>query len=1012
MTSVLIENPVLNSPFHEPARHFRTTTDGEVTGEVTDRRRPSEFFVPVARPKKSSAQLTFDAFGPPTRQQPNEIVNEIRGAVARWRAQDYPHSTPTTRELLAHWRSEDRERRLFFCQVEAAETVIYLTEAAARLGDTKALNVIAAENARLNGGLPRLASKMATGSGKTVVMAMLIAWQALNKLADPYDKRFSTRFLVVTPGITIRDRLRVLLPNDPGTYYRAMDLVTPEQLDRLQAATILITNFHALMRREKVEAAGLTKRILAGDDAERFKETPAEMVRRVCNVFGTAKNIVGLNDEAHHCYAPAPVESGERPLDADERAEARRTTEDARVWLSGLQAVHEKLGVRAVYDLSATPFFLRGSGYPEGTLFPWVVSDFGLMDAIESGIVKVPRLPVADDSTTGTGPAYRDLWLRVRDGLPKKGIGESGIDGEPVIPKELEGALLTLYRDYERAYGAWASAGMGTPPVFIVVCSNTSVSKLVYDWIGGWEKALPGGPEVGPGAATGGTVLVPGRLPLFSNVDHGTWLSRPVSLLVDSAQLDRGDALDPGFKKAAAREIAEFKHEYVTRFPGRSADEIGDEEILREVMNTVGKPGRLGEGVRCVVSVSMLTEGWDANTVTHILGVRAFGTQLLCEQVVGRALRRAAYDTNGEGKFDPEYAEVYGIPFSFLQTGSGTPKPPKPVRVVRALPERAHLRIEFPRLVGYRYEMPTERLTATFDEHAILALSTDEVPTKVELDPIVGEIAVHSLDDLREQRLNTVVFSVAKRTLDSFFRDEEGGERPWLFPQLARITRDWIETCVTPHLKDHAFVQMLLLAEYSHAAAERLYRSIVAGTAGEKRLVPRLRPYEAIGSTDDVSFDTTKHCYDVSNSHVNRVALDSGWEAKLAETLDGMPEVDSFVKNQGLNFKIPYTYEGRPGFYVPDYLIRLRDGAGEGPDDLLTLVLEVTGERRKEKQAKVATATDLWIPAVNNWGGLGRWALLEVTDPWDAENLIRARFLAGAGAATSAGATTIAGEGA
>jgi type III restriction enzyme len=389
----------------------------------------------------------------------------------------------------------------------------------------------------------------------------------------------------------------------------------------------------------------------------------------------------------------------------------------------------------------------------------------------------------------------------------------------------------------------------------------------------------------------------------------------------------------------------------------------------------------------------MLTEGWDANTVTHILGIRAFGTQLLCEQVVGRALRRAAYDANDEGHFEPEYAEVYGIPFSFLQTGQGKPKKPKPVRVVRAMPEREHLRIEFPRLVGYRYEMPTTRLDAAFTEHSALALSTDEVPTTVELDPIVGEISVHSLDDLRDQRLNTVVFSVAKRVLDNFFRDEEDASRPWLYPQLVRITREWIEACVVPNLKDNAFVQMLLLTEYSHAAADRVYRSIVAGTAGVKRLVPILRPYEAIGSTEGLYFETTKPCYETTNSPVNRVALDSGWEAKLAEVLDGMPEVVSFVKNQGLNFKIPYTYEGRAGHYVPDYLIKLRDGAGEGFDDLLTLVLEVTGERKKEKAAKVATATDLWVPAVNNWGGQGRWAFLEVTDPWDAENLIRARFL-------------------
>ena len=340
-------------------------------------------------------------------------------------------------------------------------------------------------------------------------MAMLIAWQTLNKLADPYDKRFSTRFLVVTPGITIRDRLRVLLPNDPGNYYRAMDLVTPEQLDRLQAATILVTNFHALIRREKVEAAGLTKKILAGEDTERFKETPAEMVRRVCNVFGTAKNIVVLNDEAHHCYAPAPVEDGERALDPDERTEARRTTEDARVWLSGLQAVNaqdRRPGRLRPLGHALLPARLR---LPRGHALP--VGRLGLRarwTPSSPGSSRCPRLPVSDDSTTGTGPTYRDLWLRVREGLPKKGISDTAIDGEPIIPKELEGALLTLYRDYERAYGEWAGAGMGTPPVFIVVCSNTSVSKLVYDWIAGWEKQPMTG---GPGTPAVTTVMVPGQ---------------------------------------------------------------------------------------------------------------------------------------------------------------------------------------------------------------------------------------------------------------------------------------------------------------------------------------------------------------------------------------------------------------------------------------------------------------------------------------------------------------------
>jgi type III restriction enzyme len=328
-------------------------------------------------------------------------------------------------------------------------------------------------------------------------------------------------------------------------------------------------------------------------------------------------------------------------------------------------------------------------------------------------------------------------------------------------------------------------------------------------------------------------------------------------------------------------------------------------------------------------------------------------------------------------------------------SGKGRVKKAKPVLQVRALPERSNLRMEFPRVIGYRFQMPTESLGARFDASSILQLSTQELATRTELDPIVGASETHRID-LREQRMQTVIFTVAKRTLDNHFRDEDGGERPWLFPQLVRITKAWIDECVTPYLKDGAFPQMLLFAELSHAAAERIQRAIYAGTRGEKRLLPNLRPYEPIGSTDDVWFETTKVCFETTKSHFNLVVQDSGWESKLAETLESMPEVVAYAKNQGLNFKIPYTYEGRAGNYVPDFLIRLRDAASTGPADLLTLVLEVTGEARKEKQAKVATATDLWIPAVNNWGGAGRWAFLEVTDPWDAEHLIKARVLDGA----------------
>ena len=591
---------------------------------------------------------------------------------------------------------------------------------------------------------------MATGSGKTVVMAMLIAWQTFNKLANPQDARFSDTFLIVTPGITIRDRLRVLLPNDPQNYYRQRDIIPTESLEQLGQAKILITNYHAFLPREKVAAGKLTKAILAQGESNGVTETPDQMVRRVCRELGNKKSIIVINDEAHHCYRRKP-DGEDVKLVGDERLEAKQRDEEARVWISGIEAVKAKIGVKAIYDLSATPFFLRGSGYPEGTLFPWVVSDFSLIDAIEAGIVKVPRVPVADDSMTGDQPTYHDLWLRIREDLPKKGRKTDALGGEPKLPAELQGALHSLYSNYEKYYRLWdanaqAKAKGITPPVFIAVCNNTNVSKMVFDYIAGWEKQI-----------ADQTIVQAGQLPIFRNDDeHGGWLHRPNTILVDSQQLESGEGMSDDFKKIAAREIEEFKAEYRVRFPGRDAENLTDEDLLRGVMNTIGKASKLGEHVKCVVSVSMLTEGWDANTVTHVLGVRAFGTQLLCEQVVGRGLRRMSYAANEQGMFEPEYAEVYGVPFSFIPCSGSTKDPPPgplPTRV-RALESRIACEITFPRLVGYRYDMVGERLTATFTADSRLSLSTADIPTETEMSPIVGATEKHRLDDLKRRRPN------------------------------------------------------------------------------------------------------------------------------------------------------------------------------------------------------------------------------------------------------------------
>jgi type III restriction enzyme len=978
---VRIENPIINSPFREPDKQFAFDEFG-ITNEIISGRRSSSYFIPIAGAKKSkNGQQVFDTEWTRDRIEENRFINSVREKVRAWRDGGYIGVTPVTLQLLKYWNNPEREKKLFFCQIEALETIIYTTEVAKSNGDNWIHSELENANNLSNPGLKRMALKMATGSGKTVVMAMLIAWHTLNKKAAPVDARFGDAFLVVTPGITIRDRLRVLLPSDDNNYYRERDIVPVQLYGELLQAEILITNFHTFQLRDKLKTGKLNKQILKTDGLEKSDE----MVRRVCRALGNKKNLIILNDEAHHCYRRKPESTDiEDAISTDEKSEVKAREEEAKIWISGLEAVKQKLGIRVIYDLSATPFFLKGSGYPEGTLFPWVLSDFSLIDAIESGIVKVPRVPVSDDSGVGEQPTYRDLWIRIRESLPKKGRRTEQAGEEPVLPVELQGALHSLYGNYEKYFKWWeenpdASANGVTSPVFIVVCNNTNVSKMVFDYISGWEKDIEGQ-----------NFVQAGKLEAFRNDDgHGNWNRSPFTILVDSSQLESGDALSDEFKKVASKEIEEFKEEYSRRLGGRDAEGISDSEILREVMNTVGKPGKLGEKIRCVVSVSMLTEGWDANTVTHVLGVRAFSTQLLCEQVVGRALRRRSYVLNENGMFDAEYAEVYGVPFSFIPTsGSGTDVKPGnlPTRV-RSIESRSHLRITFPHVLGYRYDFGTERLNSTFDEDSKLSISTIDVPTETENAPIVGERSIHTLDDLRNHRMNEVIFTIAKEVLEKFFKDEDGNSKPWLYPQIIAITRNWVDECLV--LKDSTFPQMLLLTRLGRSASEKIYRSILSSVDGQRKIKPILRSFEVTGSTDYVDFDTTKNVYRTSEdkSPISHVVADTqSWEQKMASVLEEMPEVFSYVKNQNLGFTIPYVIEGDDRSYVPDFIVKIKSNEfGEH----LNLVLEVSGEKRKDKAAKVETVRTLWVPAVNNHGGFGQWAFIEISDPWDAKNLIR-----------------------
>jgi type III restriction enzyme len=913
-------------------------------------------------------------------------INAIRERVDQWRKLPDPahwQVTPETARLLNYWRHHQFQGvRPFFCQIEAVETAIWLTEVAPQQGKRHAdlLSHLQRANEQSNPDLYRIALKLATGAGKTTVMAMLIAWQTVNAVRHPQSRRFTRGFLVVTPGITIRDRLRVLQPNDPDSYYKYRELVPTDMLADIDRAKIVITNYHAFKLRERMPISSGGRALLQGHGTDlQTLETEGQMLQRVMPGLMGMRNILVLNDEAHHCYREKPQNDEMDDLKGEEKQEAQKNNEAARLWISGLECVQRKLGLQTVYDLSATPFFLRGSGYAEGTLFPWTVNDFSLMDAIECGIVKLPRVPVADNVPGGDMPKFRNLWEHVGKKLPKKGRGKAGSSLDPLsLPAELQTALEALYGHYQKTYALWEEAGIRVPPVFIVVCNNTSTSKLVHDFIAGFYRTDENGNET----------YHEGRLPLFRNFDeHGNRLAHPRTLLIDSEQLESGEALDKDFRAMNGAAIERFRRDLVERSGDQAAGQtISDQELLREVMNTVGKEGRLGESVRCVVSVAMLTEGWDANTVTHVLGVRAFGTQLLCEQVVGRALRRQSYDLNEDALFNVEYADVLGIPFDFTaQPVVATPRPPRETtRVHAVLPDREDAAIVFPRVAGYRVDLPTEQLTATFSSDSLLELTPDLVgPSITHNQGILGEGVDLTVKHLEDMRQSTIVFHLTKHLLYTQYRDP--GEEPklHLFGQLKRITRQWLAGGYL-RCTGGTYPAQLIYQEIADMACERIKAAITAAMVDERPIKAVLDAYTPTGSTVHVNFTTSKATRwqtDPRRCQINWVVCDSDWEAEFCRVAEAHPRVRAYVKNQGLGLEVPYQHGAQKRTYLPDFLVQIDDG---NPDPL-NLVVEIKGFRGEDAKEKAETMRAYWVPGVNNLGAFGRWAFVEFTAVYEIE---------------------------
>lgn len=988
------DNPILNNPYEEPKQHYATDPDGNLSYEQVCKGR--RIFIPdlQAIPVRQGPQNSLFEVNDLWEQYGDQLINLIRKEVGQWREAAWPHTTRVTRELLEFWfanTERQHDKRLFFAQREAIETAAWLNEVAGKsnagqhlLNCLKGANRVS-ETPGLN--LPRIAFKMATGTGKTVVMAALILYHYFNRQEYRNDTRFADYFLLVAPGITIKDRLGVLYTDSVNRldYYHLRRLVPPRLesvLDGLNAR-IKITNYHAF---EPRTLQGNKKSPFDGKlDAEgkktEAKEDFNQVTRRVLGKFKTDTRLLIINDEGHHCYLPR-----ERGKSTDEE-NSKEENARAAVWYTGLTEIAKKFKVSTVYDLSATPYYLSGSGYTAYSLFPWVVSDFGLIEAIESGLVKIPFLPESDDSQELTMPVLRDLYKHVSQDLPKKGQerrkkeareeGKKLAEEPPKLPPLVKSALEQFYKHYEAEYTRLVSSGLfENPPVFIVVCNNTTVSKEVYKHIAGYELSDNDGNPLD---------IMTGAFDQFSNFDPVTRkpFSKPPTLLIDSDALENSNQVGDDFKKIFAPEIAAFKREYRLTHPDKSVEQITDADILREVVNTVGKKGYLGGHVKCVVSVSMLTEGWDANTVTHILGLRAFGSQLLCEQVAGRALRRQNYHLDPKTKkFPPEYAHIIGVPFKMFKRGTTPPPPPVNYIHIQALPEREKkYEITFPNLSGYRVEPVEGEIKADFSSVDNYEFDGSSFPTRTILSspisPDEHELTVESVKEKRDQEL---IYSITKELIRRHYADEDGNPEFQKFNKLKKIVEQWYFNKVKLVGITDPEYRKLLYFDDAGKICEHVKIGIRAASQGSERVLPIFNYYNRFGSTRHVSGNTSRpleRLYATRKSHVNYVVADTdSWEQIAAKTLEELTQVESYVKNSFLGFAIPYVADGKDRQYFPDFVARCKKKDGSR----INLIVEITG-MAKDKAMKKDYVQTRWLPAVNSARekyGYDEWRFIEI----------------------------------
>ena len=932
---------IINSPYEEPARHWSYNRERR-TFSLAEGRRPAGYVV------ASEGSRSFDD---PGHFVEIPLVNQIRSRVQAWREAGYPGVTGITKRLLEHWNApeEFENRRFFFCQLEAAETLIWLTEAPAS-------DKVGVDIPSDGGGFRRLCTKMATGSGKTVVMAMVMAWQILNKVTNPQDPRFSRNILVIAPGLTVRSRLAVLQPSHPENYYKEFDVVPSSLRDKLRQGRAVVRNWHALNweTEEKIaKKRSVDKRGVKSDEA---------YVREVLGEMASAQNLLVINDEAHHAWRVPSSEriainrtnsegdSKSRAIEIPVESKVKGVTKDqineATKWVGGLDRINTARGLLACYDFSATPFTPSGKRSSEEALFGWIVSDFGLNDAIESGLVKTPRVVIRDDAVPDAETYKSRLYhiyndLEVKDDLNRRAKPE-----EPLPDLVMNGYHLLGY-DWRETARNWAERQNSTPPVMITVANRTETAarvKYAFD---------------------------------HSRVRIAELCNSDRTLHIDSKVLSAAEA--------AEEPIAEIGGEgTLDTEQAPKLTQKQQAELLRLKVDTIGRLNREGEQIQNVISVGMLSEGWDAKTVTHIMGLRAFTSQLLCEQVVGRGLRRTSYETTKQtdsltGKtielFEPEYVNIFGIPFTFLPHESADdviPVPPQPKTAIEPVADKAKFEISWPNVVRIdhlyrpRLTLDPQRLKP-LELDASLTARIAELAPIVEGKPDITKIQAIDLEKLaREFRTQRIIFETA-RDVYAQMQNDWRGSKEFLLAQLVRLVEQFIRSD-SISIKPLLFLQddltrRLIITLNMTKVVQHIWEAI--RFENTEKLEPVFDRDQPIRSTGDMgTWYTGKPCEYTVRSHINFCVYDGTWEATEAFQLDKNTEVKAWAKNDHLGFEVFYIHNGVVRKYRPDFLIRLKSGH--------TLVLETKGRERDRDGTKRRFLKE-WIQAVNTHGGFGQW---------------------------------------